>query len=201
MKYSDKLKDPRWQKKRLEVFQRDEFKCVGCGDKETTLHVHHRKYKGEPWDAPMDHLETLCEDCHEWMEEFKELIERTAFGKLNCSMFNLMNMFYFMKPVLEENKRPSLKFIRKRVDEIELGVDAVRAAEGLWVKVLGFVQTKSAFTGSYLLDAELTINGRYGIVSIPNPGWELLNNEKTKALLTEAFSANGFLLEPKITPA
>jgi hypothetical protein len=25
MKYAEKLKDPRWQKKRLEVFQRDDF--------------------------------------------------------------------------------------------------------------------------------------------------------------------------------
>ena len=66
MNYSDKLKDPRWQKKRLEVFQRDEFKCVWCGIAEKTLHVHHFTYeKGkEPWEAPDDALGTVCEDCH-----------------------------------------------------------------------------------------------------------------------------------------
>ncbi len=41
MKYSEKLKDPRWQKKRLEIFQRDEFHCQQCGDGENTLCVHY----------------------------------------------------------------------------------------------------------------------------------------------------------------
>lgn len=63
--YQEKLKDPRWQKKRLEVFNRDGFACCKCNDTETTLHVHHLKYTGyDPWDAPIDDLEALCEDCH-----------------------------------------------------------------------------------------------------------------------------------------
>ena len=50
--YSDKLKSPKWQKKRLEILQRDNFTCFNCGDTERTLHVHHESYiKGkEPWD-------------------------------------------------------------------------------------------------------------------------------------------------------
>jgi hypothetical protein len=69
--YSDKLKDPRWQKKRLQVFQRDKFKCTKCGDAETTLHVHHNAYNGEPWDADLKQLDTLCADCHEITERLK----------------------------------------------------------------------------------------------------------------------------------
>lgn len=65
MKYSEKLKDPRWQKKRLEVMQRDGFACVYCGDEKTTLNVHHTKYKGNPWDSPLKDLECVCEHCHE----------------------------------------------------------------------------------------------------------------------------------------
>lgn len=38
--YLEKLKDPRWQKRRLEIFQRDEFTCQVCFDTESTLHVH-----------------------------------------------------------------------------------------------------------------------------------------------------------------
>ena len=64
MAYSDLLKDPRWQKKRLEIFQRDDFKCQGCGDRESTLNVHHQKYVGNPWECPDEFLITLCEDCH-----------------------------------------------------------------------------------------------------------------------------------------
>lgn len=65
MNYSEKLKDPRWQKMRLEVFQRDEFSCVCCGNDKLTLHVHHTKYKGDPWQALMEWLYTVCEFCHE----------------------------------------------------------------------------------------------------------------------------------------
>lgn len=74
MKYSDKLKDPRWQKKRLEVFQRENFTCQCCGTKERTLHVHHLVYCGrDPWDAPMEALESLCDECHDFREQFNEL--------------------------------------------------------------------------------------------------------------------------------
>lgn len=62
--YSEKLKDPRWQKVRLQVLNRDEFTCQHCGDTEATLHVHHLSYNGEPWEAENHLLITLCEVCH-----------------------------------------------------------------------------------------------------------------------------------------
>jgi hypothetical protein len=65
MKYSEKLRDPRWQRKRLEIMQRDDFTCLACGDKNTTLNVHHLQYAGNPWDAKDESLETLCEPCHD----------------------------------------------------------------------------------------------------------------------------------------
>lgn len=69
--YSDKLRDPRWQRKRLEIMQRDGFKCQECTDDSVTLHVHHVRYiKGrEPWDYPNGLLVTLCETCHERLHE------------------------------------------------------------------------------------------------------------------------------------
>jgi len=71
-KYFDKLKDPRWQKKRLEIFKRDKFKCKYCGDTKTTLHVHHKSYKsGNPWDVDNSELITVCEHCHYEIEENK----------------------------------------------------------------------------------------------------------------------------------
>ncbi len=64
--YAEKLKDPRWQKKRLEIFQRDNWTCKKCGEKTKTLHIHHLLYipRVEPWDIPSGFLVTLCEDCH-----------------------------------------------------------------------------------------------------------------------------------------
>lgn len=66
LNYSEKLKDPRWQKKRLEILERDNWTCRGCGGKETTLHVHHIAYLSgiEPWDIPDGFLITLCKTCH-----------------------------------------------------------------------------------------------------------------------------------------
>ena len=64
--YVRKLKGPRWQKKRLEILNRDNFTCRLCNDTESTLHVHHKRYSaGEPWDIPNSALVTLCESCHE----------------------------------------------------------------------------------------------------------------------------------------
>lgn len=64
--YSELLKDPRWQKKRLHILERDHWACKLCGDTETTLNVHHKKYvkNKSPWDYPNETLVTLCEHCH-----------------------------------------------------------------------------------------------------------------------------------------
>ncbi len=65
--YSDKLKDPRWQRKRLEIFDRDNWMCVKCSDVSNTLHVHHKVYypNTDPWMYQGKHLETLCVVCHQ----------------------------------------------------------------------------------------------------------------------------------------
>ena len=66
MTYAERLKDPRWQKRRLEILQRDDWACSVCGCTNKTLHVHHTWYDrdAEPWGAGDSELVTLCEDCH-----------------------------------------------------------------------------------------------------------------------------------------
>ena len=66
-KYSEKLRDPRWQKMRLKVLERDEWTCQYCGDTESTLAIHHKYYiaGNEPWDYPLEALVTICANCHE----------------------------------------------------------------------------------------------------------------------------------------
>lgn len=65
MTYSEKLRDPRWQRKRLDVMGRDGFRCLACGRSDETLHVHHLVYsRGEPWEIEDENLETLCATCH-----------------------------------------------------------------------------------------------------------------------------------------
>lgn len=69
--YVELLKDPRWQRRRLQIFERDNFECKACGSREKTLHVHHLRYQSgrPPWESPDVDLDTLCEDCHRRLGE------------------------------------------------------------------------------------------------------------------------------------
>lgn len=64
--YSEKLKDPRWQRKRLSIFDRDNWTCQSCNRVDLTLNIHHLKYLpgAEPWDYDDSLLVTYCELCH-----------------------------------------------------------------------------------------------------------------------------------------
>jgi len=66
MNYSQQLKHPNWQKKRLKIMELADFKCQKCGDKQTTLHIHHKVYeKGKlAWEYPDTNFTCLCENCH-----------------------------------------------------------------------------------------------------------------------------------------
>jgi 5-methylcytosine-specific restriction endonuclease McrA len=65
--YAKKLRDPRWQRRRLEILDRDTWACRYCGATEEELHVHHVFYrKGrEPWEYDGEDLVTLCATCHQ----------------------------------------------------------------------------------------------------------------------------------------
>lgn len=75
--YIELLKDPRWQKKRLEILQRDSWKCINCDDDKTSLQVHHKQYRygAKPWDYEEWELETLCEPCHEQATKQSKLLK------------------------------------------------------------------------------------------------------------------------------
>lgn len=71
--YQAQLRDPRWQKRRLEIMERDGFRCLRCGDERTTLNVHHLFYEKDvmAWEYPEWSLITLCEPHHAEEEKFK----------------------------------------------------------------------------------------------------------------------------------
>jgi hypothetical protein len=83
MSYYEKLRDPRWQEKRLEIMKRAGFRCENCGNDKKTLHVHHGYYERglDPWEYDNDTLWCLCEDCHKDAEEERTFINRMI-GKL-----------------------------------------------------------------------------------------------------------------------
>lgn len=79
MTYAEKLKDPRWQKKRLEIMERDEFTCQNCGTKNDCLHIHHKTYEfgNDPWNYEDKNFITLCEVCHKQEELNKIYLNHT----------------------------------------------------------------------------------------------------------------------------
>lgn len=70
--YAEKLKDPRWKQKRMEILQRDEFRCRECRHDDLPLNVHHIIYlkEAEPWEYDNNYLITLCEECHKIEHQF-----------------------------------------------------------------------------------------------------------------------------------
>lgn len=76
--YWELLKDPRWQRKRLEVLQIHEWACEECGATDKTLHVHHTYYERglAPWEYPIESLHALCEDCHRKAQDRMLLLHR-----------------------------------------------------------------------------------------------------------------------------
>jgi len=108
--YTKKLQDPRWQKRRLEIMQRDNFQCQLCGDTDKMLQIHHVHYcSNNPWEAENQHLLTVCKDCHEIEQEDIRLAtsELTFFLKSNgftsfdfrkiIEVFEEGNNLYFIK--------------------------------------------------------------------------------------------------------
>jgi len=97
--YYEKLRDPRWQKKRLGIMERDNFSCTSCGSTIGTLNVHHRvayRKNTDPWDYENDELTTLCEECHSQISELVNEITSIAMGRCYCvdSAVKMRNLMY-----------------------------------------------------------------------------------------------------------
>jgi 5-methylcytosine-specific restriction endonuclease McrA len=66
MAYKEDLQHPQWQKKRLEIMERDGWKCCLCKCESKQLHVHHTYYDNEIalWEYDNESLVTVCYNCH-----------------------------------------------------------------------------------------------------------------------------------------
>lgn len=76
--YMEQLQHPNWQRKRLEVMNAAGFVCELCGDKDTMLQVHHRRYvKGRmAWEYEAGELQCLCKKCHGESHDSKDFFDR-----------------------------------------------------------------------------------------------------------------------------
>ncbi len=76
--YSEKLRDPRWQRRRLEILDRAEFACEECGVEGERLQVHHKAYRSgvEPWEYEDSELIALCGGCHSDRHEVDQILRK-----------------------------------------------------------------------------------------------------------------------------
>jgi len=103
--YSEKLKNPKWQRKRLEVLNKANFTCELCHDIEETLQVHHLQYLSgkEPWEYTLDNFKCLCATCHEaisiinWID-YNDIIKVLKVKSLHNTHNNIY-IKYFNKEV------------------------------------------------------------------------------------------------------
>ncbi len=104
MKYSDQLKDPRWQRKKNGILDRDKYTCQLCQATDKTLHVHHKFYlpKLMAWEYADDCLLTLCFECHHKegiaMQLFNEAVrELLCAGFIYAELLEQVNLFKHTK--------------------------------------------------------------------------------------------------------
>ena len=73
--YAQLLRDPRWQRRRLDVLNAANWQCqdAECGRRDFPLEVHHCYYiyGRKPWDYPPDAFLSLCEDCHKKRQQLE----------------------------------------------------------------------------------------------------------------------------------
>ena len=62
--YNELLKDIRWINISNLIKERDGQRCRVCNSN-LKLNVHHRIYRGRPWEARLTDLITLCNKCHD----------------------------------------------------------------------------------------------------------------------------------------
>ena len=127
MKYSDKLKDPRWQRKRLEVMERDDFRCMCCHGDDVTLNVHHTYYvfDKDPWDYPTETLWTICQDCHPDMDEQRRMLQELSGGLCPEARNNLGAFLVVLRGLMFGDQILLLHRMRKEVEQT-LAADSSR---------------------------------------------------------------------------
>jgi hypothetical protein len=104
----EKYKDPRWQRVRLTVMNREQFTCEKCKRKDVTLNVHHGYYERgrDPWDYPTASLHCYCENCHELVHSKLSTI-KLSLSFLPDAYFDEINGFLI---ALNCEMKPDKKF-------------------------------------------------------------------------------------------
>ena len=120
--YSKDLSSSKWQRKRLQIFDRDLWTCRLCTDERSTLAVHHMQYVGKPWQAPDDKLKTVCHHCHDAIHalplyEILEVKKSVSFyaGCLELVCFTNRGIIFLYFFYGDDNKPEIIKVLTNKI--------------------------------------------------------------------------------------
>jgi hypothetical protein len=101
MTYAEQLKSPKWQKKRLEILERDNYECRECKSKDRKLHVHHGYYDRDrlAWEYENKYLHTLCESCHKVHHEKLQMLMKLSGEMLPTTIDFIYGILYYLDQV------------------------------------------------------------------------------------------------------
>lgn len=131
--YAELLKHPLWQRKRLEVLSRADFRCERCGSAEHQLHAHHKTYvRGrQPWDYEDELLECLCDPCHGLAHEHKERLELLLAQQPSAALPALTKLIDKVSAVLTATERGQrVNAMNALRDELDTLADFARGPGG-----------------------------------------------------------------------
>lgn len=133
--YSEKLKHPKWQKRRLEILNRDGFKCRLCDETEETLHVHHIRYERgrEPWEHGDESLVTVCVNCHDELHawNFGPWFIETMIGA-GAGMMDILEVLCAIKSPVEDSTAMTRKEWTLFCQALPLLVLEIKAGRDAW---------------------------------------------------------------------
>lgn len=141
MTYAEKLKNPLWQRKRLEILQRDGFSCCYCGDAKTELHIHHEYYdfKLDPWEYDEPSLKSVCKYCHLILENIKQdasILQTHKILRLASDVYYI----YFLIKATTDSGINALLYAYDRATECMNHV--INLKEETCLNILNFLQSK-----------------------------------------------------------
>lgn len=130
--YQEWLNSPLWQKRRLQILERDNYRCTWCSDKDHQLHVHHKYYLDDryPWEYEDDALVTVCDCCHK-KYHFMDWMMKKAYDKLKDEIGKDASLTIIDDILTRMERATGRKAILNSIEQIK---PAIEIADEEWLK-------------------------------------------------------------------
>lgn len=158
--YWELLRDPKWQRKRLERMEIANFTCEACEAADKTLNVHHKLYRkgAKPWEYENHELEVLCEPCHGGMHRLRDRLNE-ALARLET--WDVFRVLGYAEALNMWGNDPGLS-LRLENYEHASGVSDVIAPAMATEQLFELKDENDCITGETLMKLHLLRKGRRG---------------------------------------